>query len=57
MIMDWRWTQCQLCEQFATPVTPADVCQDIKADHTQKIVNTASAAGEGDGVIAMIPPT
>jgi integrase len=47
-------TQRRLCERFATPVIAAVTCQDIKAEHTQKIVNAAPTAGEGDRVHRMI---
>ena len=40
-------TQRRLCERFAAPVIAAVTCQDIKAGHTQKIVNAAPTAGEG----------
>ena len=47
-------TQRRLCERFAAPVIDAVTCQDITAGHTQKIVNAASTAGEGDRVHRMI---
>ncbi len=47
-------TQRRLCERFAAPVIAAVTCQDIKAEHTQKIVNAAPTAGEGDRVHRMI---
>ncbi len=34
-------TQRRLCERFAAPVIAAVTCQDIKTEHTQKIVNAA----------------
>ena len=49
--VDERWsrkhadTQRRLCERFAAPVIDAVTCQDIKTDHTQKIVNAAPTAG------------
>jgi integrase len=57
---DERWsrkhadTQRRLCERFAAPVIDAVTCQDIKTGHTQKIVNAAPTAGEGDRVHRMI---
>ena len=47
-------TQRRLCERFAAPVIGAVTCQDIKTEHTQKIVNAAPTAGEGDRVRRMI---
>jgi integrase len=47
-------TQRRLCQRFAAPVIAAVTCQDIKAGHTQKIVNAAPTAGEGDRVRRMI---
>ena len=47
-------TQRRLCERFAAPVIDAVTCQDIKTRHTQKIVNAAPTAGEGDRVHRMI---
>jgi hypothetical protein len=47
-------TQRRLCQRFAAPVIAAVTCQDIKTEHTQKIVNAASTAGEGDRVRRMI---
>ena len=47
-------TQRRLCERFAAPVIDAVTCQDIKAEHTQAIVNAAPTAGEGDRVQGMI---
>jgi integrase len=55
-----RWSrryahnQRRLCERFALPVMGAVTCQDIKTEHTQKIVNAAPTAGEGDRVHRMI---
>src|SRR3984957_4883552 len=43
-------TQRRLCERFAAPVIAVVTCQDIKPEHTQKIVNAAPTAGEGDRV-------
>jgi integrase len=40
-------TQRRLCERFAVPVISAVACQDIKVEHTQKIVNAAPTPGEG----------
>jgi hypothetical protein len=47
-------TQRRLCQRFAAPVIAAITCQDIKTQHTQKIVNAAPTAGEGDRVHRMI---
>ena len=47
-------TQRRLCERFAAPVIDAVTCQDIKTSHTQKIVNAAPTAGEGDRVRGMV---
>ena len=47
-------TQRRLCERFAAPVIGSVTCQDIKTRHTQKIVNAAPTAGEGDRVHRMI---
>jgi len=47
-------TQRRLCERFAAPVINAVVCQDIKTEHMQKIVNAAPTPGEGDRVQGMI---
>lgn len=47
-------TQRRLCERFAAPVIAAVTCQDIRHEHTQKIVNAAPTAGEGDRVHRMI---
>ena len=58
--VDERWsrkhadTQRRLCERFAAPVIGAVTCQDIKTDHTQKIVNAAPTPGEGNRVHRMI---
>jgi integrase len=57
---DERWsrkhadTQRRLCERFAAPVIGVVTCQDIKTRHTQKIVNAAPTAGEGDRVHRML---
>jgi hypothetical protein len=43
-------TQRRLCERFAAPVISVVICQDIKTEQTQAIVNaapTARAAGCG----------
>ena len=40
-------TQRRLCERFAAPVIDAIVCQDIKTEHMQKIVNAAPMPGGG----------
>ena len=40
--------------RFAAPVIAAVTCQDIKADHTQKIVTAEPTAGEGNRVHRMI---
>ena len=47
-------TQRRLCERFAAPVIAAVNRQDIKTEHTQKIVNAAPTAGEGDRVHRML---
>jgi integrase len=47
-------TQQRLCARFAAPVIASVACQDIKAEHTQAIVNAAPTAGEGDRVRGMI---
>ena len=47
-------TQRRLCERFAVLVIGAVACQDIKTEHTQRIVNAAPTAGEGDRVHRMI---
>jgi integrase len=47
-------TQRRLCERFAVPVIDAVICQDIKTEHTQRIVNAAPTAGEGARVQGMI---
>jgi len=47
-------TQRRLCQRFAAPVIATVTCQDIKTEHTQKIVNAAPTAGEGGRVAAMI---
>ena len=47
-------TQRRLCERFAAPVINTVTCQDIKPEHTQKIVNAAPTAGEGDRVHRML---
>jgi integrase len=55
-----RWSrkhadnQRRLCERFAAPVIGTVTCQDITAGHTQKIVNAAPTAGEGDRVHRML---
>jgi hypothetical protein len=55
-----RWSrkhadnQRRLCERFAAPVIGAVTCQDITVSHTQKIVNAAPTAGEGDRVHRML---
>jgi hypothetical protein len=55
-----RWSrkhadnQRRLCERFAAPVIATVACQDIKTEHTQKIVNAAPTAGEGDRVHRML---
>ena len=43
----WR----RLCERFAAPVIAAITCQDIKTEHTQKIVNAAPTAGVDAGYL------
>jgi integrase len=47
-------TQRRLCQRFAAPVIAEVGCQDIKTEHTQRIVNAAPTAGEGDRVHRMI---
>jgi integrase len=47
-------TQRQLCQRFAAPIIAAVTCQDITTGHTQKIVNAAPTAGEGDRARRML---
>src|SRR5258708_35130260 len=47
-------TQRRLCQRFAAPVIATVTCQDIKAGHTQRIVNAAPPAGEGDRARRMV---
>jgi integrase len=47
-------TQRRLCQRFAAPVIGAVTCQDITVSHTQKMVNAAPTAGEGDRVHRML---
>jgi integrase len=47
-------TQRRLCERFAALVISTVICQDIKAERTQAIVNAAPTAGEGERVRGMI---
>jgi len=47
-------TQRRLCQRYAAPVIGAVACQDITVSHTQKIVNAAPTAGEGDRVHRML---
>jgi integrase len=47
-------TQRRLCERFAAPVIDAVICQDIKTEHMQQIVNAAPTPGEGRRVQGMI---
>ncbi|HET6190572.1 MAG TPA: tyrosine-type recombinase/integrase [Trebonia sp.] len=47
-------TQRRLCQRFAAPVIGAVTCQDVTTSHTQKIVNAAPTAGEGDRVHRML---
>jgi integrase len=55
-----RWSrkhadsQRRLCQRFAAPVIGSVTCQDITVRHTQKIVNAAPTAGEGDRVHRML---
>jgi hypothetical protein len=55
-----RWSrkhadsQHRLCQRFAAPVIGLVTCQDITVSHTQKIVNAAPTAGEGDRVHRML---
>jgi len=46
--------QRRLCQRSAVPVIGAVACPDITTSHTQKIVNAAPAAGEGDRVHRML---
>ena len=46
--------QWGLCERFAAPVIGTVTRQDIKTEHTQKIVNAAPTPGEGARVQRMI---
>jgi hypothetical protein len=43
-------TQRRLCERFAAPVIAVVTCQDIRTEHTQRIVNAAPTSGEGGRV-------
>jgi hypothetical protein len=43
-------TQRRLCQRSAAPLIGAVTCQDITAGHTQRIVNAAPTAGEGNRV-------
>ena len=57
--VDERWSRKhahtqRLCERFAAPVIDTVTCQDIKAEHTQRIVNAAPTPGEGARVQGMI---
>jgi integrase len=47
-------TQRRLCQRYASPAIGAVTCQDITVSHTQKIVNAAPTAGEGDRVHRML---
>jgi integrase len=47
-------TQRRLSQRYAVPVIGAVTCQDITVSHTQKIVNAAPTAGEGDRVHRML---
>jgi len=47
-------TQRRLCERYVAPVIAPITCQDIKTEHTQRIVNAAPTAGEGDRVHRML---
>jgi hypothetical protein len=47
-------TQRRLCQRYAIPVINPVTCQDITVSHTQKIVNAAPTAGEGDRVHRML---
>ena len=47
-------TQRRLCQRYAAPVIGAVACQDITVSQTQKIVNAAPTAGEGDRVHRML---
>jgi integrase len=47
-------TQRRLCQRYAATVITAVTCQDITVNHTQKIVNAAPTAGEGDRVHRML---
>jgi hypothetical protein len=55
LAVDGQWSrkhahaQRRLCERLAAPVIDAVTCQDIKTEHTQKIVNAAPTPGEGGG--------
>jgi hypothetical protein len=55
-----RWSrkhadnQRRLCQRFAAPVISETSCQDITSSHTQKVVNAAPTAGEGDRVHRML---
>jgi integrase len=47
-------TQRRLCQRYVSPAIGAVTCQDITVIHTQKIVNAAPTAGEGDRVHRML---
>ena len=50
----YAYTQRSLCQRFAAPVIGAVTRQDITVVHTQRIVNAAPTAGEGDRVHRML---
>lgn len=58
--VEGRWsgkhtdTQRRLCERFTAPVIGAVICQDIAVSHTQKIVNAAPTASDGDRLHRML---
>ncbi len=54
MVPQARAPQRRLCERFAAPVIGTVICQDVKTEHMQKIVNAAPTPGEVARVQAMI---
>jgi hypothetical protein len=50
-------TQRRLCQRYAAPVIGAVTCQDITVSHTQKIVDAAPTASEGDRVQQGLAPS
>jgi len=58
--VEGRWSRRQadsqrrLCQRFAEPVINVVTCQDITVSHTQRIVNAAPTASEGNRVHRML---